>query len=496
MAVATPKQRLDHAALAPLGFYFLTCTANLAFAGVCFATQESQPVFAWYGTCAASLVWLVIAWGSWYWATGRLADAYWLLALAVWLFNGGGVALAQLIRPDFDWAFREFANPVTRSFTLTSVVRAFHLVLFCLAAMHAGALLAVSRWPMEGPSSATTAERDLPLFWIGLSLLAVSLGPALWMVQVSMARVRAGGYMALYQEEGGAAEGLIFMLASGLVPGALYLMGSDLDNRGLRWVGWGLIVSFSTAVLTLGTRALFFQNVIALLWLRHFGVRPIRKTVWVGLIAVGLLLSGLITWSREQARQAELSLTDFPPAQDARHAPGVASSLNEMGTSIMTVVYTLDLVPALRPFAWGETYLASLEAAIPGLGMERETEEVWLTYLVSPETASISGGLGFSFIAEAYLNFGIGAPVALGLAGFLLGSFAGWSHAAGRSGRLAFAACVISIMLFSARASSLSFVRRILVLCVIPCVAVALLRFLEARHASQRLRLRAWTVRA
>ncbi len=486
MPVDAENGQFHHSPLAPLGFYFLTCTADLALAGGCYAIQESRPDLALYGMYVASLVWLVIAWGSWYWATGRLADAYWLLALAVWLFNGGGVALTQVIRPDPDWAFRAFVNPVTRSFTLAGVVRAFHLVLFCLSAMHAGALLAVSRWPIRRPDGA--ADRDLSLFWIGFGLLAISLGPALWMVQVSMARVRAGGYMALYQEEGGAAEGLIFMLASGLVPGAFYLMGSDLDNRWLRRVSASLIVAFSTAVLALGTRALFFQNVIALLWLRHFGVRPIRKTVWLGLIAAGLLLSGLIAWSREQARQTELSLRDLPAARDERSAPGMASSLNEMGTSIMTVVYTLDLVPALRDFAWGETYLASLEAAVPGLGMDRETEEVWLTYLVSPETALVSGGLGFSFIAEAYLNFGIGAPLALGLAGFLLGGFAGWSHAAGRSGRLAFAACVISIMLFSARASSLSFVRRILVLCVIPYLALMVLRFLEARHADRHVR--------
>lgn len=487
MPVAADHGRLHHGALAPLGFYFLACTANLIFAGACSAVEESQPGLALYGMCVASLVWLVIAWDSWYRATGRLADAYWLLALAVWLFNGGGMALTQLVHPDPDWAFREFVNPVTRRFTLAGVVRAFHFVLFCLSAMHAGALLAVSRWPAGAAAAVPVAVKDPSLFWIGLGLLAVSAGPALWMVRVSMARVRVGGYMALYQEDGGAGEGMIFMLSSGLVPGAFYLMGSDLDNRWLRRAGWGLVVTFSAAVLALGTRALFFQNIVTLLWFRHFGVRPIRGSVWVGLIAAGLLLSGLVVWSREKARQAELRLEDFPPGWDEANAPSLASSLNEMGTSIMTVVFTMDLVPAVRDFAWGETYLASLEAAIPGQGYGRDTEEVWLTYLVSPETASVGGGLGFSFMAEAYLNFGVFAPAVLALAGFFLGGFAGWSHAAGRSGRLAFAACVISIMLFSARASSLSFVRRVLVLCVIPYAALVVLRFLEARYAGPRL---------
>jgi len=349
------------------------------------------------------------------------------------------------------------------------VLGAFHLVLFCLSAMHAGALLAVSRWPAsdDQPSTSSVAEKDPALRWIGLGLILLSLGPALWMLQASAARVREGGYMALYQEESSAAEGLIFMLASGLVPGAFYLMGSDLDNRFLRGLGWGLILTFSAAVLTLGTRAAFYQNVAALLWLRHYGVQPIRRSVWFGFIVAGLLLSGVVLWVRDPAHQVDLTLTEPVPTEED-DIPGAGGSLSEMGSSVMTVVYTMDLVPAVRDFAWGESYLVSLLAVVPRLTADRETEESWLTYMVSPSTASVGGGLGFSFIAEAYLNFGIAASLALGLAGFCLGHFAGWSHARGRSGRLAFAACAISILLFSARASSLSFVRRIFVLCVVP----------------------------
>jgi hypothetical protein len=145
-------------------------------------------------------------------------------------------------------------------------------------------------------------------------------------------------------------------------------------------------------------------------------------------------------------------------------------------------------VPATRAFAWGETYLVSVLAVVPGLAGDRETEENWLTYAVSPDTAAVGGGLGFSFIAEAYLNFGLAAPLAVGLAGLGLGHFAGWSHAAGRSGRLAFAACAISIMLFSARASSQSFVRRVLMLCVFPYLMLVCTRVLISRASRSQAR--------
>src|SRR5262249_2754929 len=209
-----------------------------------------------------------------------------------------------------------------------------------------------------------------------------------------------------------------------------------------------------------------------------------------GLIAGGLLLSTLVFWSRMYSEESALSWEGLQHAQEEA-IRDVGEPLNEMGASILTVVFVLDLVPAERDFCWGESYLHSLAAVLPGslagsYFANRDTEESWLVQTVSPLTASVGGGLGFSLIAEAYLNFGVGAPVVLGLAGWLLGTFAGWVHAGGRSGRLAFAACVISIVLFSARASSLSFVRRVVILCGVPCAVLVCGRALDrARAASQ-----------
>jgi hypothetical protein len=481
---ATLDQRCVHErGLTPCVVYFLVGTANLALASGCFMLQNTQPELALYGAYVASIAWLMVAWWSWYAATGRVADVYWLFILAVWIFNGGGLAVPQLVQPEGGQAFREFHHPEFRIFTRAGVLGAFQLVLYCLSAMHAGALLAASRWPASngGRRTPPAAVKDPALHWIGLGLIAISLGPAGWMVRTSAARVREGGYMALYTEDGGATEGLIFMLASGLVPGAFYLMGSDLDNRFLRRLGASLIVTFSLGLLALGTRAAFFQNVVALLWLRHYGVGPIRRVVWMGIIAAGIVLSGFVHWVRDPAHDTDLTISELPTTEEEA-VPNAGGVVSEMGYSVMTVVYTMDLVPAERNFAWGESYLASLSAVVPGLTSGRETEESWLTYMVSPSTAAIGGGLGFSFIAEAYLNFGLGAPLILGLAGFFLGHFAGWSHEEGRSGRLAFAACAISILLFSARASSLSFARRILVLCAVPYAVLAWERILEARR--------------
>jgi oligosaccharide repeat unit polymerase len=424
------------------------------------------------------LIWEVSCLWSWHQVTGRLFDAYSLFATTVWLFNGGGVALTQVLSPDPYAVFDTMRLPVLRNFTNASVVGAFHLVLFCLSAMHLGALLGTWRRQAAGPArwklQQAGARQDSRMGWIGGVLVGISIIPAIWTIRAGVSMVQKGGYMALYQTATSSADddAWYFMFASGLVPGALYLAGADLDNRRLRWIARILILSFSTGMLALGTRAAFYQNTVALLWFQHHGVRPIRKAAWGLLLVGGLLLATLVYWSREYAGHSLMSWASFQEAgvHAIRH---VTEPLSEMGSSVLIVIFVQDLVPLERDLGWGESYYQALLSMLPGSVVgdhfrSRETEESWLCHAVSPETARAGGGLGFSFIAEAYMNFGIGAPLFLGITGFFLGRFAAWVHALGRSSRLAFAACAISILLFSARASSLSFLRRIITLCVVP----------------------------
>ena len=47
----------------------------------------------------------------------------------------------------------------------------------------------------------------------------------------------------------------------------------------------------------------------------------------------------------------------------------------------------------------------------------------WITETVDPFADLVGGGLGYSFIAEAYLNFGwFGVPIVTGIIGFLFGN--------------------------------------------------------------------------
>ena len=87
-----------------------------------------------------------------------------------------------------------------------------------------------------------------------------------------------------------------------------------------------------------------------------------------------------------------------------------------MGMSIRPLVETVDLMGA-KDFRRGKTYLLGIEGIVPNLALRweassKEPEDElppshWITAMVDPWTYKNYGGMGFSAIAEPYMNFGV-----------------------------------------------------------------------------------------
>jgi hypothetical protein len=103
------------------------------------------------------------------------------------------------------------------------------------------------------------------------------------------------------------------------------------------------------------------------------------------------------------------------------------ASVSEIGGTMATVAYTYALVPASKPFEDGLGYLYALTTVLPNLfwtihpAIAYGTASDWLIQTVDPVGAAHQVGLGYSCIAETYLNFGwFGVTVAMTLIGFAL----------------------------------------------------------------------------
>jgi oligosaccharide repeat unit polymerase len=164
---------------------------------------------------------------------------------------------------------------------------------------------------------------------------------------------------------------------------------------------------------------------IAVAWVFERSIRRIPRALILVLALLALLVFPLVRETRLTGGQYR-SLGDQIDVLSNLDDP-LSSSVSEMGHSLVTVTHTMTLVPETRPYDYGESYLYALTTIIPNLGwavhpsVSHGLLSDWLINTVDRVTAAAGGGLGFSFIAEAYLNFGtFGGPIWLGLTGFAL----------------------------------------------------------------------------
>ncbi len=167
------------------------------------------------------------------------------------------------------------------------------------------------------------------------------------------------------------------------------------------------------------------MSCVAVAWVFD-GIRRIPRSL-ICLCAIGaLLVFPLIRETRNTSGRDRLSWESQLESASNLESP-ISSCISEMGHSLTTVTHTMALVPDIRPFDLGASYLYAATAIIPNLGWDVHPSVAhglladWLISTVNPETAYSGGGLGFSFIAESYLNFGwFGGPLWLGFVGFCI----------------------------------------------------------------------------
>jgi oligosaccharide repeat unit polymerase len=145
------------------------------------------------------------------------------------------------------------------------------------------------------------------------------------------------------------------------------------------------------------------------------GKKGIQIPRWVSLVAAAsfLLVLPAIRTGRESPlndRFSQISFKDF----------NILDSPVEMGMSIRPLVETIDLVGP-NDFRWGKTYWLGIEGIVPNLALRWEastTDSVenlppnhWITAMVDPWTYRNYGGMGFSAVAEPYMNFGVAGVI-------------------------------------------------------------------------------------
>jgi hypothetical protein len=173
--------------------------------------------------------------------------------------------------------------------------------------------------------------------------------------------------------------------------------------------------------------AVSFLSASLVVWTTTYGPLP-RKLVVPGAVTMLLLMPMIAT-----LRQLPRNGLDLEKIAEAAADASPIGALTEMGGSLRTLVETVRLVPDVTAYRLGGSYVDAALRVVPNVGLSKSESDWtdpaslppnhWITYMVAPWAYAAYGGLGFSAIAEPFLNFGIAGVAAYF---FALGALLGW----------------------------------------------------------------------
>jgi oligosaccharide repeat unit polymerase len=312
-------------------------------------------------------------------------------------------------------------------------------------------------------------------------LFIVALIPSLVVAERAVSLVENGGYSALYQAESGIGVSAAPAVLSGfLMPSGFLLLAGSGRNRWSRVFACVLIGSYILLQMFLGFRGVAVVVLAAFLWLWHRAIRRLPTLVPVlVLAAVAVLVLPLVGITRNSAGSDRISLTAWENAYASIDNPAVAI-LSEMGGSMIAPAYTIRFVPTDHAYELGSSYAYGVLSLIPNLfwpvhPAAEHSPSKWLVEKAEPATARAGGGLGYSVIAEAYLNFGfLGAGVPMVLLGWGIGRLSRWTDVNYKVWKLGLVAIVLVPLLMYARAEAGNVLRGVVWYAGIPYFMVRL----------------------
>jgi hypothetical protein len=329
---------------------------------------------------------------------------------------------------------------------------ALRLVVLALLAYQLGVALALLP-KRTGGKAPRPARRYYCTPLCGMGIFLICLGAlAFWagVHSLGLDRLLRADYAQIYVLSS-RYDPRLFATSMTLVPTGFFLAAAGARWRQLPWV-LTAAGAWTALILALGFRGYALVPVITLVAVLH--QRGLRAPRWLqaAALAACLILIPAIRDLRAE-RLSERTLSRLL----ARSAP--LAALEEAGGSLRALVHTVQFVDT-EPFRWGRTYWQALKSALPNIALDWSGGSYigftdlppshWLTLQAAPETYRAQGGLGFSAVAEPYLNFGAwGVGVYFCLLGFGLVSAGRWDR--GLPTRLAFWAVIFGPLLWTVR---------------------------------------------
>jgi oligosaccharide repeat unit polymerase len=345
------------------------------------------------------LIWLV---SSYYSLRCGLFTPYGIFLIAAIAFNASAPVLYLIDQGKTGFLRNVFAGELE--------VKILVVVTLGLMFMHLGAVLALRSPRMRFQLGSLTFPKNPQWRWMAWLFMAIGIIPSAMQLRTNLASSTANGYITLFRDAPTGAAATIPLLALYLIPGIMFTAAA-----GLRTITARLLVSALVCILVLtdfflGYRSQATSLLVAYVWLINRCVWKLPRSLLIGGSIMLLLIFPAVAVMRSATADERLSQTTWIQTFEKVDDP-VINSLQEMGSTLRTVGHVIRLVPESRNYDLGLSYFWSLTGVVPNFtgGLHPGAQHSlanWLSYTVDPYMAQLGGGMGFSFLAEAYLNFG------------------------------------------------------------------------------------------
>jgi oligosaccharide repeat unit polymerase len=410
-------------------------------------------------------LWYLMSWKLVY---GSLLNPYILFLTAAIIFNLGHVLL---------YGLNLIPVILNDKFTNYQLITCILFINICLFFFHSGALLFVRKKINITKNHLINLNSSSALRKTGWFLLIISLIPALISIKSTLDLVLTYGYLGAYQQPKATSFSTWYtVLGNFIIPAAIFLLAGSKKNKSSLLISIIIMSFYSLIYFFMGFRSNAIMALMAYFWVYDLVQKRIsRKVLILGGIFMLIVVFPLVSTYRDSLNRIDLSFGYLWKLFFTMDNPFV-SIISEMGGTMATVVYTMNLVPAVRDFDWGLSYIYAALTVVPNLfwdihpSIAHGRYSSWLTWQVDPTFAADSdGGLGFSFIAEFFANFGfILSPFIIFIFGIIFINFL--NKSSNNLGRIAAFGSYLSIFLMFARGESVDYTRSLLWYSIVPYV--------------------------
>lgn len=243
---------------------------------------------------------------------------------------------------------------------------------------------------------------------IGYFLLLVSIIPTFYMLKKDIMTIQIYGYGATLQAASGGIEKIFTLLSEFFPISVIWLLIYEKRKQRKLMI---LLLTFAYMFLQLvgGSRIQVFRFAVILFLMYSLYYKKINKRNMIFLFlagGIGVFVLSLISSIRTMIyTSSNLSELIQKAAVDLWENNFIVETLRELGNTqiINTLVY--KECPKVIDYAYGTSYLKMVFSIVPNLWGGVHPSSIDVDSIFSP-LYSKTTGLGSSFVAEAYWNFG------------------------------------------------------------------------------------------